>query len=329
MKFTLIWIALTFSTFSLAASSWVYEIQLKLPITNKKQAFHNALQQVVDRLTPGPNDHENPIINSANPMEYIEAIDKTAGTLNLRFKPRAIDSLMIKAGQQPWIVNHPKIKTWVCRFFKRELTCLYPKNEPDIFAVLLKAAQEKGLNLEFQTEPSEREFKITELNLMDIEAFIAKTNMQKSDAVLLLKLYPSTSGQDDMEDWRLYYHGTTSPYLSQLLQRPPRELGKPSFAGVSQFLFEQGEEVEKPTHAVDIRIGNIQTAKAYHYVASYLKQIPGVKHTRLNSVTEDAVLYTLDIIIPTELLEMRLAQKFTSLPSPDGDEGIINFRLKT
>ncbi|GGI84320.1 DUF2066 domain-containing protein [Legionella impletisoli] len=330
MPLILFWITLTFSTLSVAAPSWIYEIQFTHPINNKAMAFHQALQQVVDRLTPGPNDHENPIINASNPKDYIETIHIKTNTLTLRFNPKAIHALMNQAGQQPWLENRPKIKTWVCRAIKSELNCLDAKKDLDVFSALTKAAKEKGLELEFQSTHHLDKLRTTNNStLSDLESFIMLFKNQKPETVLLIKLYRSHLEEETLEDWRIFYQGTYSPYMTQPLSRLPKNVGKKSLAEISHYLFAQGEEVAKPMHAVDIRISNIQTAKAYKKVSHYLKQIPGVKHTRLNSVTEDAVLYTLDITIPTELLEMRLAQKYASLPSLDGEEEIINFRLKT
>lgn len=330
MKVLLLLMMTWMSAISVPNAASLYDIDMPVTASDQPEIYRQALQHVIDKLTPGPSDHENPIINAANPGDFIASAKKiTPERLQIRFKPDAIHKLMITAGQPPWHINHPVTLTWVCHFTYPVLRCLKPDEHPELFNALKAEGQKKGLTLEFPPNLAVTSYHVDSphYKIHTFAKYLWKVATPlKPQAVLLIRLSGNPEHNDNFEQWQLYYQGKFK--RGTLFEHPTSAVGAASMPEISQFMFEQGEKIKKTAHAVMVSVDNIQNADDYYQVERYLKNIPGVMKATLNSVTEDAVLYTLDVTIPTRLLHMRLAKTYISQPkSPDED--ILNYRLTT
>jgi hypothetical protein len=315
------------STISYGANS-LYTVKVDTQNKSQSVVLHEALQKIIDKITPGADDHENPVILAAHPSEYILSKKYAPnGKLVIQFKPEAVIQLIEKAGQQPWLGSRPKLVTWVCKRKTRELDCLTPKNHPSLFRSVAFASESKGLNIRFMGNKfaSDTHEYDGDLSVPFVKKLWLRAKLNDSTVALLILLDDRTTDHR-VEYWRMYYNGHEiqdhkhAPYNDE-------KIGYNTMTGVSEVFFEP-EKIEKSTHPVDINFTNIKTLKAFYKLEHYLKGIPGVRKITQNSVTADGVLYTLDLEIPTQLLEKRLSNTFILEPPTPGED-ILNYRLKT
>ena len=302
-----------------AEPDWIYEVEVN---DISKESFA-ALQQVVDRLTPGHNDHDNPIIKQVNPKQFIQSIKhpKTQQTV-LRFEPQSIQELMTKAGLRPWL-NRPSLPTFVLLLDHSVYRCILPRHDPALFEGIERSAKTKGLTLTFICP--EDESKRYDLHDQPWEPeFIAKeAKLDSPDGVLILKIHRRRKRV--MEAGRMLFQGqfsNDSMWFDFLNEKP----FLPSLTYISQFLFNTLDHNPPEASPIDIRFHNIHNGKDFEKVKTHLNSIHGIVKISLNSVTADSVLYTLNSTISRELLAMRLDNTYQSMPLKTG-ENILNYRL--
>ena len=299
--------------------------------------YQKALQIVLTRLNAGRFDTDNPIFEEANAQQLLrstrtETIEKHQRR-HVDFEPSAVHDLMTQAGHQPWIKSRPKLLTWILQISGRgkiEKTLLTPDTAPEIYRSLEDAAAEKGLELTYP-----------DLNKVDGHYFIGHqhelgmavnllTQLSQPlnpEAILYVTINRNTPDDTMVLTWEASYHNHPDG-SREFITSHPNALGHPVMDGVSAYLFRQGERKAKTSTGIWVKIDGIRTPDAYDQVKDYLEQIPGVTHMSLNSVTEDAVLYKLDLDVPPSLLARRLSKKYIALPAQP-EENIINYRFKT
>lgn len=302
--------------------------------SNASSIHNNALKEafyrVINALTPGENDPENPVIKEIDPTKVAHTVKrinkgKQSGFL-VSFNKTELFKIMYDAGQQPWINNRPKLLTFVRLNTSGWEEPVVKQDHPELFKTLEKAAAEKGLELVY-CKVCDRLTGLTENDLSGppVRVLHKKAAFDHPEATILITL--SVMNKSQMVEYTQIHYKDETDYLPGSEVQPNDNIGRHSMAQASMFLFKQGEEKKiKPT-PVYVNVSNILSPDAYNKTTKYLEHIPGVARASVNSVTEDAVLYTLDITIPQQLLDKRLAQKFTSLPS-DPKEGIMTYRFK-
>ncbi|KTD19735.1 DUF2066 domain-containing protein [Legionella londiniensis] len=334
MRYYFLFILFLFGTCCAQNSNPLYEAVIDFPAKNSLQAnLKLGLQLVINRLTPGENDLENPVIQSTNANTLPHTLHyqtmQHRPKLYIQFEPKAINQLMERAGQQPWIKTRPVLQTWVV--MRHRLECHFAKAEqyPELFKSLQTAAEKKGLKLEYPTvalmSKTKPEVSISE-RLPISEKFAKLPQPHPPVAVLVIEFNTSNSKGELWESWDAFFQGEWSN--NQAIQTTAQSAGDYSIKGVSKFLFKVAEERKMTSHSIYLNIHHIDTAESFENLDEYLQHIPGVLKTSINSVTADTVLYTLDLNIPTELLENRLNNKYERLPDIPG-ENIINYRFKT
>lgn len=307
----------------------LYTVILKKTTPNASQAdYKTALQQMYNRLKPGDIDTENPVIISADPRPLIQSSRYHKGELAIHFKPDALHKLLHDAGQQPWLVR-PKILTFVSIAVNGKALFFAPEDAPERYASIAKAAAERHMDIVYA--PRRQMLGITSeyRSHLDIqrpatEGLAEYARPFHPEAILLIRFADGVN--PTIERWEVFYKNKTGSGRD-FHQGPPEEAGKFSMARCSRFIFKQGESTHPTAQPLYVNIGNIRTVHQVNETDTYLKNIPGVLRARVNSVTEDAVLYTLDSTVSPSLLHRRLAKKYDALPS-DPEEGIMNYRIK-
>lgn len=319
------------------AEDTLYQVVLNAPVRiTDTPELKRALQIVANRLKPGANDFENPVIQAADPIKFLEPstqkrINQSAQT-TLSFNPQAMNQLMNAAGQQPWIKTRPKILTWIIQFRNARPVLIQREDAPQIYDAVESAAQSKALDLYYPNEQTYQAAKVLapkpqELNNYSLESLtkVAESTGMNPEAVLYISFNDIDNKAETTENWHFLYRGHIGSNYTHVLTKSA-QAGAITMAGVSDFLFAQGEKKDIPSTEVFVNISNVLSARAYEQLSDYLAQIPGVVKASVNSVTTDAVLYTLEIKIPEKLLDLRLSKKYMALPNQP-EEGIMNYRL--
>lgn len=293
-----------------------------------KAILSKALQIVINRLTPGKNDLTNPVITRTNIAPLIQSKEYynkgRTKILRVCFKPEAINQLMERAGQQPWITTRPKLVTWVFFQEKNNESIIDPREHPAILNALSQASKEKELELIYPDVDYEQAYKKISHAERKLLALVEISKTMNAEAVLYITLNANDPPYL-WEEWQAYYQNKVGPgYVNN--RATPNNAGRYAMTGVSKFLFESGEKRSIKGNSIYVKISNIQTAHDYYKMDEFIKEMPGVLDTDVNSVTEDAVLYTLDIEVPQNLLEMRLADKYELLAN-SGEDGILRYRF--
>lgn len=338
MRALLILLGLIASISTALAEDLLYQVVLDSParISDTSQ-LKAALQTVANRLKPGENDFENPVIQAADPAGLLEPATRKSLTqapqTTLRFDPQAINQLMENAGQQPWIKTRPKILTWIIDIRDARQELVRREDAPQIYDAVESAARAKALTLYY---PNEQTYQAAQTwgsrrrmpNRYTLENLteISESMGMKPEAVLYISFHGSMDRPNTTENWHFLYRGNIGSNYSHVFTKSA-QAGALTMAGVSDFLFSQGEKKPLPSTMVYVNISNVLSAPAYEQLTESLAQIPGVVKASVNSVTTDAVLYTLEITIPQALLDLRLSKKYTALPNQP-EEGIMNYRLK-
>lgn len=314
------------------ANSDLYHVELHAS-ASKQNDLSQALKMVLTRLSAGPYDDENPIFAQANPEHYIASIHTTNQSTHplrhIRFKPSAINQLMHEGGVQPWIKTRPTIVTWVVEITRRTIQYKLVTQDamPDVYQSLKQAATNKGLTL-FFPDTNKIDGRPLEASYVPDYRVYTAAKLSESlhpEAVLLVIVNSNADDGDVGLEWQLTDLKNVGGDARIVVH--PTKVGTIVMDGVSDFLFRQGERQSKPKTHVWVNIDGIKTVAAYDAVKEYIHHIPGVQHISLHSVTEDAVLYKLEMDIPLSLLEKRLSKKYSVRPA-QREENIINYRFK-
>tara|TARA_Y100000588_G_scaffold362546_1_gene424357 strand:+ start:1782 stop:2762 length:981 start_codon:yes stop_codon:yes gene_type:complete len=324
MKLKICAFLLLISRVVLAEPNWIYKVDVH---DIEREAKH-ALVQVVDRLTPGHNDHDNPMINTTRPDDYIGHVTtKKTGLFTIEFDSFKIQQLMKSAGLKPW-PDKPKLSTFVLSLNYPYYKCLLPHDDKALFAAIEQSARSKGLTLNYTCPKNTKAiYRLDDVNQHWTPDFITKiAHISQDEGILLLKIHRDKGNhQTPLEGADLSYKGHVSGRTQWFNFSKKQPFLQPLF-GMSEFLFNITNPNIDTISQVDVRVHNIQNSRDFSDVEAYLTSIPGILNISLNSVTADAVLYTLDSIISRELLNMRLANKYQAMPMKAGEK-IFNYRL--
>lgn len=324
-----------FNSLASAASASLYEVCLSAE-TATPPLIKEAFYTVINRLTPGVNDKENPVIEDACPSEYVQRItNKRKNQPCITFNSEAINQLMVSAANPPLLKTRPPFATWVV-FAYTDKKAVYhahfidKDHEPALFATLEKSMASKGFQLTYPrlTIPLNDKNIANELpySKSAIEKLMTVVDTTNQGALLIYLQQDIRSADTYWEGCSVGFKGRTHAVFD-LRGVHPSVVGQYCLEGVSRFLFNRFEKPPVQKQSVFVNIGNIRNEKAYKAVNDYLEHIPGVKHISVNSVTADAILYTLDLTIPVNLLDKRLARHYKALPY-NPVTGIFNYRLQ-
>lgn len=308
----------------------LYDVNLAQPGQNRLNDLKQALTIAVNRLTPGNTTLEPPISTDLTPTRLAKLIKHQtiddAHHLHVTFLPEAIHAFMEEAGQVPWLDARPELILWVYQV--RQFRLLTREDSPGLYKAFERAAKSKGLQLRYPP---------TDL-IQNMNQNIQQRVANEPYLPYLTKVFPPSNTQavlriqlnnDDKalwETWGLSYQGDFQNADEEERHDHSDTIGYKSIHEISRYLFEHAQKQKHAIQSVYVNIQNVRTPLAYKQVQHYISELPGVLRASVNSVTEDAILYTLDIIISPDLLNHRLRKKYTALPEHP-KEGIKHYRL--